>query len=72
MACVYFFSTCYEPENSIKLFEDKAVRTHWDAKQETWFFFIVDVVGVLTGQTTARGASNYWAKKRLRRPMPEI
>jgi hypothetical protein len=54
------------PKNSIKLFEEKTVRTHWDAKQDKWFFSIVDVVGVLTGQTTPRGASNYWAKLKER------
>lgn len=34
--------------NAIQLFEDKKVRTVWDAQQEKWYFSIVDVVGVLT------------------------
>src|SRR4030066_391722 len=30
-------------ENEIKIFEDKKVRTLWDAEQEKWYFSIVDV-----------------------------
>jgi hypothetical protein len=36
-------------ETAIKLFEDKKVRTVWDAEQEKWYISIVDVVGILTG-----------------------
>jgi hypothetical protein len=36
-------------ETAIKLFEDKKVRTVWDAEQEQWYISIVDVVGILTG-----------------------
>ena len=35
-------------QNAIQLFEDKKVRTLWDAGQEKWYISIVDVVGVLT------------------------
>ena len=54
-------------ENRIQLFEDKRIRTAWDAEKEEWFFSIVDVVAVLTDQPDARHASTYWAvlKKRL-------
>ncbi len=34
--------------NSIKLFEDRQVRSAWDAEAEKWYISIVDVVGVLT------------------------
>ena len=33
---------------SIKLFEEKKVRTVWDEETEEWYFSVVDVVGVLT------------------------
>lgn len=36
--------------NQIQLFENKRIRTAWDAEKEEWFFSIVDVVGVLTDQ----------------------
>ena len=51
----------------IQLFEDKRIRTAWDAEKEEWYFSIVDVVAVLTDQPDARHASTYWAvlKKRL-------
>ena len=45
---------------SIQLFEDQKIRTAWDAEKEEWYFSITDVIAVLTDQTTARGASNYW------------
>ena len=35
-------------ENEIKIFEDKKVRTIWDADKEKWYLSIVDVIAVLT------------------------
>lgn len=37
-----------EKENSIKLFEEKKIRSAWDETEEEWYFSLVDVVGVLT------------------------
>ena len=48
------------PDTSIKLFESKKVRTHWDAEQEKWYFSIVDIVQVLTDQPDFQKARNYW------------
>ena len=53
-------------QDKIQLFEDQPIRTAWDPDQEEWYFSVVDVVGVLTGQSTQRGASNYWAKLKER------
>jgi prophage antirepressor-like protein len=50
----------------IQLFEDKRIRTAWDDAAQEWYFSIVDVVAVLTEQSTPRGASNYWAKLKER------
>lgn len=55
-----------EQNNSIQLFEDQVIRTAWDEENEEWYFSIVDVVGILTEQKTARSASNYWAKLKQR------
>lgn len=44
-------------ENSLKVFEKKQVRTHWDAQQEKWYFSIVDVIEVLTDSARPR---KYW------------
>ena len=50
--------------NAIQLFEDKKVRTVWDAEQEKWFISIIDVIEVLTGSERPR---KYWGdlKKKL-------
>jgi hypothetical protein len=52
--------------SEIQLFEDKRIRTAWDAEKEEWLFSIVDVVGILTEQPTQRGASFYWGKLKQR------
>ena len=46
--------------SSIKLFEDKKVRSHYDKDNEIWYFSIVDIVGILTDQPTTDRARNYW------------
>lgn len=53
-------------QNAIQLFEDKKVRTLWDAEQEKWFISIVDVVGILTDSSNP---NNYWKvlKNRLKK-----
>lgn len=50
----------------IKLFEQQKVRTHWDEKEEKWYFSVIDVVGILTDSPNPR---NYWKvlKHRLRK-----
>lgn len=51
--------------NSIKLFEDKKVRSVWDGEQEKWYISIVDVIEVLTESPNPQV---YWRvlKNRLR------
>jgi hypothetical protein len=53
-------------KNKINVFEGVQVRKAWDEEKEKWWFSIVDVVWLLTDQTTPRGASNYWAKLKER------
>ncbi len=45
-------------QNEIKIFEDKKVRTLWDAENEEWYFSIVDVIEILTGTDRPR---KYWS-----------
>ena len=56
-------------ENKIQLFEDKVIRSAWDAEMEKWYFSIVDVVGALIDQPDYKQASNYWKvlKHRLKK-----
>ena len=53
-------------ENAIQLFEDKKVRTVWDADAEKWFISVVDVIEILTGSLNP---NNYWKvlKNRLKK-----
>ena len=37
-----------ETNTSIKLFDSKKIRTHWDESEEKWYFSVVDVVEALT------------------------
>ena len=37
-----------EKGNSIKLFEDKKIRSAWNEEEEEWYFSVVDVINVLT------------------------
>ncbi len=55
-------------ETTIKLFQEKSVRVHWDSEQEKWYFSIIDVIGVLT-DNEHQGARNYWKvlKHRLKK-----
>ena len=55
----------------IKLFEEKQVRSVWNADEEEWYFCVVDVVGILTESTNPR---NYWKvlKHRLSKEGSEL
>ena len=50
-------------EAAIKLFEDKQVRSIWDAEQEKWFISIIDVIAVLTESIDPNA---YWRKLKQR------
>ena len=49
----------------VQIFQDKKVRTHWDAEREEWYFSVVDVVGALTDSTNP---TDYLKKMRKRDP----
>jgi len=48
-----------ESKNKIKIFEEKQVRTAWDAEAEKWWFSVVDIVAVLTDADYQK-ARKYW------------
>jgi hypothetical protein len=50
-------------ETAIKLFEEKQVRSVWDAEQEKWYISIVDVIAVLTESVDPNA---YWRKLKQR------
>ena len=50
-------------DNSIKLFEEKKVRSQWNEEQEKWYFSIVDVIAILTESPNPR---KYWSVLKTR------
>ena len=58
-------------ETAIKLFEEKQVRSVWDAEHEKWYISIVDVIGILTGTDRPR---KYWSdlKAKLKKEGSEL
>ena len=52
-------------ETKLKLFNEKKIRTVWNADEEDWYFSVVDVVAVLTDSDNPQ---IYWRvlKKRLK------
>lgn len=50
--------------NEIKTYENREIRSVWDAEKEEWFFSVVDIVSVLTETSNPR---DYWyrVKKRM-------
>ena len=49
--------------SKLKIFEDKKVRTHWDAEEEMWYFSVVDVCEVLAETERPR---KYWNDLKLK------
>lgn len=58
-------------KDSIQVFEDKQVRTLWDADQEKWYLSVVDVIEILTGTDRPR---KYWSdlKAKLKKEGSEL
>ena len=46
-----------EKRTSIKVFENKSIRTLWEEEQEKWYVSVIDVIEVLTGSPRPR---KYW------------
>ena len=53
-----------ENSTSIKLFENKQIRSHWDETQEEWYFSVIDVVEILSESSIPK---RYWSdlKKKM-------
>lgn len=49
--------------SNIKLFEDKKVRSHYDAEAEVWYFSVIDIIEILT---ESKDANAYWRKLKQR------
>lgn len=49
--------------SSIVLFKNKQIRRNWDAKEQKYYFSVIDIVGSLSNSTNPR---DYWFKMKLR------
>lgn len=49
--------------SNIKIFENKKVRSHYDANKEIWYFSVIDIVEILT---ESKDATAYWRKLKQR------
>jgi cell filamentation protein len=45
---------------SIRFFDDREVRAVWDEENSKWWFSVLDIVSVLTGQDDYAKTRNYW------------
>jgi len=45
---------------SIRFFDDREVRAVWDEENSKWWFSVLDIVSVLTGQDDYTKTRNYW------------
>ncbi len=50
-------------ESTLKIFEQKQVRTHWDEEKELWYISVIDVIEVLTGTDRPR---KYWSDLKIK------
>jgi cell filamentation protein len=55
----------YEEDNimdkvSIRFFDDREVRAIWDDRESKWWFFVLDIIGVLRGEDDYQKNKNYW------------
>ncbi|HQL71459.1 MAG TPA: BRO family protein, partial [Bacteroidales bacterium] len=59
---------------SIRFFDDREVRALWDEQNAKWWFSVVDVVAVLTGQDDYTKTRNYWKylKAKLKNEKSEL
>lgn len=47
-------------------FEDRAIRRVYDEEREAWWFSVIDIIQVLTGQADYQTARKYWNKLKER------
>ena len=61
-------------KEEITAFDSKNIRRQFDEETETWYFSVVDIIGVLTEQQHTDGARNYWKvlKNRLKKEGSEL
>lgn len=61
-------------KDSLAIFETYKIRKIYDEKSETWFFSVIDIIGVLIEQKDFQLARNYWKvlKNRLKKEGSQV
>jgi len=59
---------------SIRFFDDREVRAVWDEQNNKWWFSVLDIIAVLTGQDDYTKTRNYWKylKAKLKKENSEL
>jgi len=59
---------------SIRFFDDREVRAVWDEQNARWWFSVLDILAVLTGQEDYTKTRNYWKylKARLKKENSQV
>ncbi len=59
---------------SVRFFDDREVRAVWDNAKKKWWFSVLDIVGVLRGETNYEKTRNYWKylKAKLKKAGSEL
>jgi len=59
---------------SIRFFDDREVRAVWDEQNAKWWFSVLDIVALLTGQDDYTKTRNYWKylKAKLKKENSEV
>jgi len=53
-------------KNELIIFENFRIRRHYDEKEETWYFSVVDIIRALLEQSDFQTARKYWNKLKER------
>jgi len=61
--CIFAQNVFMDKKTSIQLFENRKVRSVWDAESEKWYISVVDVIEVLTESANPR---KYWSVLKTR------
>ena len=59
---------------SIRFFDDREVRAVWDEQNAKWWFSVLDIIALLTGQDDYTKTRNYWKylKAKLKKEKNEL
>jgi len=53
-------------ENSLSVFENRKIRSHFHTERGKWYFSVIDIVAVLTDQHDYKKAKSYWSTLKSR------